>query len=440
MSKLEVDKIDPQSGTDLELGTSGDTITIPAGVTFDSSAATNTLPSTVVTTTGTQTLTNKNIVASQLTGTVATSNLGTGTADATTFLRGDQTFASATPADNSITTAQLAYNPNAFRNIVINGDMNIAQRGTSSTGITGSGYYTIDRFNTVNTTLGTWTQSQDTTVPTGQGFATSLKMDCTTADASPASGDRLDIQQKFEGQNLQYLKKGTASAESLTLSFWVYATKTGTNIVELFDNDNSRQISQAYTISSSNTWEKKTLTFAGDTSGALGNDNGSSLQVSWFLAVGSNYSSGTLNTSWNSNTNANRAVGQVNHADSTSNDWLITGVQLEAGTTASDFEFLPVDVNTTRCLRYFQKTDYNFLGFGFATATSQWLYHNVFYNTLMRAIPTASSNSNAVTGTSNTFGLSPKTMVCNVYAQSSGSNNDIYIAGAGAILTFNSEL
>ena len=440
MSKLEVDKIDPQSGTDLELGTSGDTITIPAGVTFDSSAATNTLPSTVVTTTGTQTLTNKNIVASQLTGTVATSNLGTGTADATTFLRGDQTFASATPADNSITTAQLAYNPNAFRNIVINGDMNIAQRGTSSTGITGSGYYTIDRFNTVNTTLGTWTQSQDTTVPTGQGFAKSLKMDCTTADGSPAAGDRLDIQQKFEGQNLQYLKKGTASAESLTLSFWVYATKTGTNIVELFDNDNSRQISQAYTISSSNTWEKKTLTFAGDTSGALGNDNGSSLQVSWFLAVGSNYSSGTLNTSWNSNTNANRAVGQVNHADSTSNDWLITGVQLEAGTTASDFEFLPVDVNTTRCLRYFQKTDYNFLGFGFATATSQWLYHNVFYNTLMRAIPTASSNSNAVTGTSNTFGLSPKTMVCNVYAQSSGSNNDIYIAGAGAILTFNSEL
>jgi hypothetical protein len=104
MSKLEVDKIDPQSGTDLELGTSGDTITIPAGVTFDSSAATNTLPSTVVTTTGTQTLTNKNIVASQLTGTITPSDstvtlaklTATGTQDATTFLRGDNTFAAVT--------------------------------------------------------------------------------------------------------------------------------------------------------------------------------------------------------------------------------------------------------------------------------------------------------------------------------------------------------
>jgi hypothetical protein len=232
--------------------------------------------------------------------------------------------------------------------------MSIAQRATSTASITGNGYHTIDRFNTINTTLGTWTQSQSTDVPTGQGFATSLKMDCTTADASPAAGDRLDIQQKFEGQNLQYLKKGTSSAQSTTLSFWVKSNKTGTYIVELFDSDNTRQISQAYTISSSNTWEKKTLTFAGDTSGALGNDNGNSLQVSWFLAVGSTYSSGTLSTTWTSNTNANRAVGQVNHADSTSNNFYITGVQLEAGTTASDFEFLPVDINLGRCQRYFE--------------------------------------------------------------------------------------
>jgi len=163
------------------------------------------------------------------------------------------------------------------------------------------------------------------------------------------------IGQLIEGQNLQYLKKGTSSAESLTLSFWVKATKTGTNICELYDADNTRQISKSYTINSTDTWEKKTLTFAGDTSGAFNNDNANSLQLHFFLGAGSDRTSGTLNTSWNSVTTANRAVGQVNHADSTSNEWYITGVQLEAGTTASDFEFLPHDVNFNRCKRYYQQ-------------------------------------------------------------------------------------
>ena len=121
----------------------------------------------------------------------------------------------------------------------------------------------------------------------------------------------------------------------------------------MYDVDNTRQISQAYTISSSNTWEKKTLTFAGDTTGTLDNDNGASLQLNFWLAAGSDRSSGTLSTTWTSVTNANRAVGQVNHADNTSNNFYITGVQLEAGAVASDFEFLPVDVNLRRCQRYY---------------------------------------------------------------------------------------
>jgi len=355
MSKLEVDKIDPQSGTALEIGSSGDTITIPSGATLDASNATTTLPANVVTTDGTQTLTNKSIAATQLTGTVATSNLGTGTADSTTFLRGDQTYASATPAADSITTSQLAYNPNQFRNIIINGDMSIAQRGTSTASITTSGYYTCDRWSLVSSPIGTFTQSQDTDVPTGQGFAKSLKMDCTTAEASPAAGDQLYLRQKFEGQNLQYLKKGTSNAESTTLSFWVKSNKTGTYITELRDLDNNRSISKSYTINSSSTWEKKTITFAGDTSGALDNDNARSLDCIFWLGAGSDYTSGTLQTAWDSRVNADTAVGQVNLADSTSNEWYITGVQLEAGTSASDFEFLPYDVNLRRCQRYFQK-------------------------------------------------------------------------------------
>jgi hypothetical protein len=256
---------------------------------------------------------------------------------------------------NYATTSSPIYQP--FRNIIINGDMSIAQRGTTATGLGNGdlGYHTVDRFLFVEEGSPTFefTMSQDTDVPTGQGFAKSLKMDCTTAQGSLASGDQLRIEQRFEGQNLQYLKKGTSSAESLTLSFWVKSNKTGTYIIELFDTNNTRQISQSYTINTADTWEKKTLTFAGDTTGAFNNNNALSLVLSIWLGVGSTYSSGTLSTTWTSNTNANRAVGQVNLADSTSNYINITGVQLEAGTTASDFEFLPYDVNLARCQRYF---------------------------------------------------------------------------------------
>ena len=265
----------------------------------------------------------------------------------------DGSIATADIADAAVTKVKTSgVSSNPFRNIIINGDMSIAQRGTSSTGITGQGYNTIDRFETHASSLGTWTQSQSTDVPTGQGFATSLKMDCTTADASPASNDVNFLIQRFEGQNLQYLKKGSSSAESTTLSFWVRSNKTGTYIAELYDIDNNRTISNSYTISSADTWEKKTLTYAGDTTGAFGNDNGRSLDVAFWLGSGTTYTSGTLQTSWGSQTNANRAVGQVNLADNTANEFYITGVQLEAGTTASDFEFLPVDVNLQRCQRY----------------------------------------------------------------------------------------
>ena len=243
-----------------------------------------------------------------------------------------------------------------FRNIIINGDMSVAQRATSTASITASGYHTCDRWQTSASSIGTWTQSQSTDVPTGQGFAKSLKMDCTTADASPAASDNLIIIQKFEGQNLQYLKKGTSSAKQLTLSFWVKSNKTGTYIAGLHDRDNSRIVSKSYTISSADTWENKTITFPADTTGAFDNDNAGSLDIQMWLAAGSDFSSGTLATTWQSQTNANRAVGQVNLADSTSNEWYITGVQLEVGTSASDFEFLPTDVNLQRCFRYYYKT------------------------------------------------------------------------------------
>ena len=245
---------------------------------------------------------------------------------------------------------------NNFRNIIINGDMSIAQRGTSFTGITTT-QYTLDRQRVGMTAAGTWTISQSTDVPTGQGFGYSLKYDCTTADASLGASDVVYNEQRIEGQNLQYLKKGTANAESLTVSFWVKSNKTGTYIFQLNDTDNNRSISKSYTIDSASTWEKKTITYPGDTTGAFVNDNLQSLRVRHWLVAGSDHTSGTLATSWENRVIANEAVGQVNLADSTSNEWYITGVQLEAGTTASDFEFLPHDVSVQRCLRYFYYDD-----------------------------------------------------------------------------------
>ncbi len=230
------------------------------------------------------------------------------------------------------------------RNMIINGAMQVAQRGTSQASITSTGYYTIDRWQVAITNGGTWTMSQDTDVPTGEGFANSLKMDCTTADTSFGASDSLYVRTKLESQDCQNMKKGTSSAEKVTLRFWVKSSKTGTHIVELLDNDNSRFVSLAYTISSADTWENHTLTFPADTTGAFADDNGVGLGIHWYMGAGSNISSGTLGTTWHT-TQANRAAGQVNLADSTDNNWYLTGVQLEIGEQATPFEvfyhFLP---------------------------------------------------------------------------------------------------
>jgi hypothetical protein len=278
----------------------------------------------------------------------------------------------------------------SFRNIIINGDMSIAQRATSQAGIS-TGYNTCDRWRSQQQ-IGAFTQSQSTDVPSGQGFAKSLKMDCTTADASPASNGQLAIQQRLEGQMLQYIKKGTSNAESLTMSFWVKSNKTGTYTAEIFDEDNTRQITRTYTIDSSNTWEKKTLTFVGDTTGTLDNDNARSFEVLWWLGTGSDKTSGTYTDGvWQANVNANRLPSsQVNLADSTSNDFYITGVQLEAGTTASDFEFLPVDVNMQRCLRYYELLAQ---GNGITFGNTTYYSSTVIYSSQKTTVPMRSTPS-----------------------------------------------
>ncbi len=239
------------------------------------------------------------------------------------------------------------------KNLLHNGAMQIAQRSTSVASITTGGYYTADRWTMGLSALGTWTQSVENDAPTGSGWRKSLRMLCSSADASPAAGDVAYLQHAVEGQNLQSVLKGTTSAKQLTLSFWVKSNKTGTYVVELYDNDNTRHVSATYTIVASATWEEKSITFPADLTGAFDNDNAFSLGVTWFLAAGSNSTSGTLATTWASYTAANRAVGQTNLGASNSNYWQVTGVQLEVGSAATGYEFKNYDTELRECQRYY---------------------------------------------------------------------------------------
>jgi hypothetical protein len=226
----------------------------------------------------------------------------------------------------------------AGKNKVINGQMQIAQRGTSISGITAAAY-SLDRWEITPENIGTFTASQDTQVPTGAGFGNSLKLACTTADAAPAAGDRLRIIQRIEGNNVQDFAYGSASAKTVTLSFWVRSSKTGTYILEFWTRQSAsnKNICVAYTISAANTWQQVKITIAGDTATEIINGTGAGFDLYWWLAAGSNYTSGTLSTTWGTPVTANRAVGQVNFADSNTAEFYLTGVQFEIGAVATPF-------------------------------------------------------------------------------------------------------
>ena len=295
-----------------------------------------------------------------------------------------------TTAADGTCTANITSNY-SNRSVVYNGAMRIAQRGTSFTGVTASGTFPVDRFLFHVGSLGTWTLSQSTDVPTGQGLGHSIKCDVTTANASPSGTAYARIDQRFEGQDLQRFCKGTANAKNFAVSFWVKSPKTGTHIVQLQDQDNSRNVSKAYTVSSANTWEKKELIFPADTTGAFGNDNGGSLFLCFYLAVGTGYQGGTLQTTWGTPVNNTRATGQVNVADSTSNDFYLTGVQMEASSYCSEFEHRSYDEELKRCKRYALVFGSNqAIGTGSAYNSTNINIH--IYNQF-RAIPTYSKTT-----------------------------------------------
>ena len=310
-------------------------------------------------------------------------------------------------AAGAITVGKLAsgvgFRPNAYP-IIINGNMAVAQRSASVTGVDATGYHSIDRykFSDDSDAVLTFTQESLTSGNANlDGFANAFKIDVTTVDSSLGADQHALLSTAIEGQDLQVFKKGTANAETITIAFWVKATKTGTSIFEIYDNDNTRQVSQAFTISTTNTWEKKVLNIPADTTGALGDDNAVSLYFQWYLCAGANYQSGTLSETWTAPTTANRAVGQVNHFDNTSNNFHITGVQVEVGTytaaTIPPFQHESYGDNLLRCQRYFYKTS-SVANMPFASGVCNGTTNARAYFTypqIMRANPTLARSDNA---------------------------------------------
>ena len=241
------------------------------------------------------------------------------------------------------------------RRMNINGAVLINQRG-NKTGLTVSGapHYVVDRFRHYFTE-GTFSISQENDAPAGTGFTKSLKIQCTTADTSQDAGAVHNLTYPFEGQDLQRLAKGSSGAKQLAVQFWCKAYQTGTFTITLFDEDNMRFTNQNFTISTSNTWEKKELIFPADTTGTITADNSASLNLDIKLAAGSNYTSGSLQTAWGASTTANSGVGQtVNIADNTNNNFYITGLQIEVGNVHTEFEHKVISEELNMCRRYFQ--------------------------------------------------------------------------------------
>ena len=248
------------------------------------------------------------------------------------------------------------------RNILINGDFQIFQRATSATN-PGGGYDTADRWRSSQNSsgLGNYTAEQSTDTPDGFGFSYKLtKSGATTI----SSGMSAYIQQYIEGQNVQHLAYGSSSAKKVTASFHVKSSVTGTYGVRLGDGEAGKHNVQTFTISSANTWEKKVLTFNGDTATALANDNSAEFDFAIVLGAGSNYQTSSTNT-WASGDKLSTS-SQTQWPETDGATFFMTGIQLEVGDTATEFEHMSRHEMLLLCERYYQV---------YIAAAQEWIYN-----------------------------------------------------------------
>jgi hypothetical protein len=290
------------------------------------------------------------------------------------------------------------------RNLIINGAMQVAQRSASESVSTSDGYKTLDRFqyNEMGSYTGVHTMSQDTTG--SSGFTNSLKFLTTTADSSLSGTDGFSLRYKVEAQDLQRLGYGTSDAKSCTLSFYVKSNVTGTYTINIQQSDATKMLGVSYTVDAANTWERKTLTFIGNTSDVINNDNGIGIQIQWGLATGPDWTSGTLRSTWTANSNGDYHAGQTaNVGSAVNNYWQITGIQLEVGTEATPFEHRSFGDELQRCERYYQvllkygdssNSANGTLGATALMYNSTYMSVPLTFRTRMRAAPTVvSANS-----------------------------------------------
>ena len=311
-------------------------------------------------------------------------------------------------AGGTMTGDLVPATPMSHRNMIINGGMQVWQRGTATTTVS-DGYNAVDRFYQTEYTDGAYTVERDELSVADQGTTGhryAMELNVTTADTSLASNQNSYFFTRIEAQDLQHLRWGSSSAKTLTLSFWVKSNKTGTYTTHFRKMDSTAYwLVMEYTISSANTWEQKTITVsptAGSTSlitnsgGAIANDNGSGLEVGWSLAFGSDYH--TTAGTWVA-TEDYSTSNQVNWMDSTSNNFFITGIQLELGSSATPFEHRSYGEELTRCERYYQKlaektASTSTQPFGMATYyLSSQLYGQLWFRTEMRAEPTLANTT-----------------------------------------------
>ena len=281
-----------------------------------------------------------------------------------------------------------------FRNLIINGAMNVDQRNTATTAVT-TNAYALDRWYSEDGSTAVVSVQQSTDVPSGQGFVNSLKATATTADTSVGAAEFSVITQHIEGSNSAQLAWGATGAKPVVVSFWVKATVTGTYSFTLYNSDSSRICPSAYTVNASNTWEKKTIYIVGDSSGTWLTTTARGISCNFYTILGSNY----LGTSgvWNSSS-IYGVTGQANAYATVGNIFAVTGVQFEQNLQPTPFESRPIDIETMLCHRYHQRI-IDPAGVGVTQGTGGGSARvTISLNTKMRAAP-----SSFLTGTVNFY-------------------------------------